>query len=103
MAGTRGEPATGHWRHLALCRDEDPELFFPIGTGGPAQAQITAAKAVCGGCPVSLRCLTWAIDTGEDVGVWGGLDAAQRRTLRTGMSRSRPRSATRAPAPGRRS
>jgi len=35
------------WRHRALCRDEDPELFFPIGNTGPALLQIEEAKAVC--------------------------------------------------------
>ena len=40
------------WRHTAACRDEDPELFFPIGNTGPALLQIEEAKAVCRRCDV---------------------------------------------------
>jgi len=35
------------WRHRAACLSEAPELFFPIGTPGPALAQIEEAKKVC--------------------------------------------------------
>jgi WhiB family transcriptional regulator, redox-sensing transcriptional regulator len=69
------------WRHHALCRDEDPELFFPIGTTGPAAAQVDEAKAVCRSCSVVEDCLTWAIESGQDAGVWGGTDEDERRAL----------------------
>jgi WhiB family redox-sensing transcriptional regulator len=69
------------WRHKAECRKEDPELFFPVGTSGPALAQIVKAKAVCRRCPVSQECLAWALASGQD-GIWGGLTEDERRALR---------------------
>lgn len=70
------------WRHRAACRDEDPELFFPIGTTGPALLQVDEAKAVCQRCDVRDECLRWAMDSGQDNGVWGGLSEDERRALR---------------------
>jgi WhiB family redox-sensing transcriptional regulator len=70
------------WRDKALCRDEDPELFFPVGSGPAAQATAERAKEVCRRCPVIDPCLEWALGTGQDAGVWGGLDEDERRRLR---------------------
>jgi WhiB family redox-sensing transcriptional regulator len=77
------------WRHRALCRDEDPELFFPIGTTGPAIVQIEQAKAVCQRCPVVQSCLDWALRSGQDSGVWGGLSEDERRALKRRQARTR--------------
>jgi WhiB family redox-sensing transcriptional regulator len=81
------------WRHRALCRDEDPELFFPIGTTGPAVVQIEQAKAVCRRCPVMQSCLEWALSSGQDSGVWGGLSEDERRALKRRTARTRVRTA----------
>jgi WhiB family redox-sensing transcriptional regulator len=70
------------WRHEAACRDEDPELFFPIGNTGPALLQIDEAKEVCHRCTVTEECLIWALDSGQDAGVWGGLSEDERRAVK---------------------
>ncbi|HXR68529.1 MAG TPA: WhiB family transcriptional regulator, partial [Dermatophilaceae bacterium] len=34
-------------------------------------------------------CLKWAIEFGQDAGVWGGLSAEERRTLKRRAARAR--------------
>lgn len=75
------EHASDDWRDRAACRGEDPELFFPVGTSGPALEQIEAAKAVCHRCPVAAECLSWALKNGEAAGIWGGKTTEERRIL----------------------
>ena len=71
------------WADHAACRAEDPELFFPDGNTGPALLQLEEAKAVCRRCEVAQTCLTWAIDSGQDAGVWGGLSEEERSALKS--------------------
>ncbi|MEW2048629.1 WhiB family transcriptional regulator [Streptomyces sp. NBC_00377] len=70
------------WREHAECRHEDPDLFFPIGTSGPALLQAEQAKAVCRRCPVQEACLEWAMETDQTLGVWGGTNENERRALK---------------------
>ena len=77
-----------NWREIAVCRDADPDLFFPVGTAGPALRQIEAAKRICRACPAQARCLAWALDHGVGSGVWGGT------TRTSGAPSADPRSRT---------
>ena len=70
------------WRTKAICKDTDPDLFFPVGTTGHALVQIARAKEVCGECPVRGDCLDYAIETNQDSGIWGGLAEEERRSIR---------------------
>jgi WhiB family transcriptional regulator, redox-sensing transcriptional regulator len=79
------------WRHHAACREVDPELFFPIGNTGPALLQIEEAKHVCRRCPVVENCLQWAVESGQDAGVWGGMSEDERRTYKRRLGRIRAR------------
>jgi hypothetical protein len=62
---TRLAASTPDWRTGAACRDADPETFFPIGHS-----------------PVIERCLRWALETGQETGVWGGLAEDDRRAFK---------------------
>ncbi|HET6293051.1 MAG TPA: WhiB family transcriptional regulator [Kribbella sp.] len=67
---------------FGACVDKDPELFFPVGKTGRALEQIEEAKEVCRGCDLMDACLRWAVETGQDAGVWGGKSEEERRALR---------------------
>ncbi len=70
------------WRESAACRDIETEMFFPIGKGGLAAADAEWAKGICARCPVRKPCLTYSLATGQQYGIWGGLDEEERRGLR---------------------
>ncbi|WP_405533244.1 WhiB family transcriptional regulator [Streptomyces avidinii] len=81
-----------NWRQEAACRWEDPDLFFPVGSSGPALIQIEEAKAVCHRCPVMENCLQWALEGGQDLGVCGGMSEDERRAVKRRTARARARS-----------
>lgn len=63
------------WRTRGACQYEDPELFFNKG-------EEEAATAVCRDCPVREDCLAHALNERIEDGVWGGLTADERRSIR---------------------
>ncbi|MCH7669371.1 MAG: WhiB family transcriptional regulator [Acidobacteria bacterium] len=70
------------WRELAACRDSDTDIFFPVGTTGPAVGQIERAKAICESCSVEAACLQYALEANQEAGVWGAYAEDERRRLR---------------------
>jgi WhiB family redox-sensing transcriptional regulator len=74
--------ASDEWRQYSACRDTNPDLFFPVGTTGPAIEQIETAKSVCRECLAREECLEYALATNQDSGIWGGTSEEERRKLR---------------------
>ena len=77
-------PVSDHrpdWHDHAACRDADPDLFFPGGDIRSTRAQVKTAKLICRGCPVRTICLSWALASGQEHGIWGGLTEDERRRL----------------------
>jgi len=58
-----------------------------------ALLQIEDAKAVCRRCDVVDQCLQWALESGQDAGVWGGMSEDERRALKRRAARARSRMA----------
>lgn len=83
------------WRARGACVDLDPDLFFP-----DPSASADEALAACDGCLVRLACLSWALATREQYGVWGGTTEQERRRAfrRAGCVAGRARTETDDPA-----
>jgi WhiB family redox-sensing transcriptional regulator len=72
------DPGEG-WRDDAACATVDYDVFFPPDDEANEAIE---AKAVCAVCPVRDECLEYALATNQTEGVWGGLDASERRRMR---------------------
>ncbi|MFI9340010.1 WhiB family transcriptional regulator [Streptomyces sp. NPDC052773] len=83
------------WLQQAACAGLDHRAFF--ATSRHARAQVNAARRVCAACPVREQCATWAIQTGERWGVWGGMSQQELRRRRRRFT-SRAKTSTRAAA-----
>ena len=71
------------WQFEGACNEADPETFFsPQSERGARRRQREAtAKSFCARCPVVDACLKHALEVRESHGVWGGLNADERRAL----------------------
>lgn len=71
----------------ALCKEIDPELWFPSDSGGPngkaSYDNARAAKKFCAKCPISLKCLMAAVYNKEEYGIWGGSTPRDRKGIHT--------------------
>lgn len=72
------------WSDFGSCRDNDPELWFPVSNIGLGRVQADRAKAICGRCPVTTQCLEAALTKGIGYGIWGGATEQERQQMRGG-------------------
>jgi WhiB family redox-sensing transcriptional regulator len=71
--GAEKRPA---WQDQALCKETDPEAFFPEKGGSTREA-----KRICQRCDVRAECLEYALANRERFGIWGGMAERDRRAL----------------------
>lgn len=72
------------WRLQASCRGVDLSTFFFEDTSPNHNA-----RRMCVNCPVRLDCLEYATEHEKDWGVWAGLTARVRLTLRRLMNQTK--------------
>jgi len=91
MSYTDGTSNRGgqHWMQSGLCRELDPELFYPIGISAEAQLQARKAIAWCQQCPVVYQCLHYALAENIEFGIWGATTEDQRRSEKRRVLRAR--------------
>ncbi len=69
------------WMDSASCANTSPEIFFPE-TG--QREWVAEAKKICGGCPVSVACLDYALTNKFADGIYGGTVPLERYRLMKG-------------------
>lgn len=84
------------WMQNAVCAGMDPRVFY--AQSRHSREMVNVARQICGGCPVATECATYAIQTGERWGVWGGMSQQELRRKRRRFTSS-AKTHTTAPKP----
>lgn len=73
------------WQDQAQCKGTDPTIFFNetlLGRYGGRRAELESiAKSICNVCLVKPECLTYAIETDQVDGIWGGHTRKERKRI----------------------
>ena len=79
-APSRSPLPDDEWQERGACRSANPSLFFAPDHESNHQRRFReiAAKAICAHCPVRAICRTYALQTGELYGIWGGTTERER-------------------------
>lgn len=76
------------WTADANCHGRGDLMFAPSLERPPAQERrVAAAKEICRRCDVQAECLTYALNTNQTHGIWGGHDEIELRRLRRRLLR----------------
>jgi len=60
-------------------------------TQGKRWLKVKRLKKAAERCSVKEPCLAWALESGQDAGVWGGLSEDERRAMKRRAARNRAR------------
>ncbi|MCY4068601.1 MAG: WhiB family transcriptional regulator [Acidimicrobiaceae bacterium] len=72
------------WQLRAACRGPHSSVFYPpeyVEKRHEKRQRELRAKDICATCSVQPQCLQYALDIGEQHGIWGGLNEIERRKL----------------------
>ncbi|MDT9664673.1 WhiB family transcriptional regulator [Rhodococcus qingshengii] len=71
------------WQSHADCRLIGTAIFFASDneSTGARQRRERTAKEICATCPVLIPCRNYALNVGEQHGIWGGTSEVERRAL----------------------
>ena len=69
-----------NWKKRAACTGKPYDWFYT-----DPQGDYGRGRAVCTHCPVQSDCLTYALEIGDEQGLWGGMSPTQRDRIRRGL------------------
>lgn len=77
FASCEDEDTALSWLENAMCKQTDPDVFFP-----EKGCSSKNAKRICSSCDWQAKCLEYSLKNEEVFGVWGGTNEIERREIR---------------------